>query len=174
MAKQAKCKYCKKVIKDYSNATKKSNAWYHNSCLKEQEFKNAEKKKYTDYIQAIYIENGYNKEEINWVLLMSQTSNILSEHPKWTYHELLFVLKYLYEVERKNLFAEQSRGSILSLISSNFTTARNFYMKKEAVRKSTDGVDFDDTIIYLKRKNTDYDKSGKTGIDMKTLLDDLL
>lgn len=58
MARLPKCKFCGKEIEDKSNATKKGNYWWHNSCLKEKEKQKNENKSdrqlLLDYINELY------------------------------------------------------------------------------------------------------------------------
>lgn len=58
MARLPKCKWCKETIEDKTNATKKSNGWYHVKCLEEKEKQKNENKSdrqlLLDYINELY------------------------------------------------------------------------------------------------------------------------
>lgn len=152
----AKCKNCGAEI-DSSVAYKIGRSSYYcdELCYRDKQSKQkankdkykpkdgTDRKYYTDYIQSIYLDNGYDKTEINWTLLMSQTKNILSDNPRWTYSTLQYILYYMYEILELNLFKQDISGSILNLIP---------YYGLEAEKYYNQTVEVEIIVIYLTLK----------------------
>ena len=111
----------------------------------------SDRRVYTDYILKIYLDNGYDKSEVPWTLLMSQTKNILQEHEVWSYLTLQYILYYMYEVLELNLFSEESNGSILSLLPFYGTEAEKQCNQTKEIEKSIDEFDFNDNDIVIKK-----------------------
>lgn len=111
----------------------------------------SERRNFTDYIQSIYINNGYDKSEINWTVLMAQTKSILQEHPKWSYTTLQYILQYMYEIVQLNLFAEESNGSILSLLPFYGLEAEKYFNQTKEIEESIKNFDFKDNEIVIKK-----------------------
>ena len=159
-----KCRYCGKQL-DKDTAYKVGKASYYcneecynkvmakrNKAKAKYELKeNSDRLEYTDYIQRIYLENGYDKSEINWTLLMSQTKNILQEHEVWSYITLHYILYYMYEVLELNLFSEESNGSILSLLQFYGLEAEKYFNQTKEIEKSINEFDFTDNEIVIKK-----------------------
>lgn len=159
-----KCRYCDKQL-DKDTAYKVGKASYYcneecynkvmakrNKAKAKYELKeNSDRLEYTDYIQRIYLENGYDKSEINWTLLMSQTKNILQEHEVWSYITLHYILYYMYEVLELNLFSEESNGSILSLLPFYGLEAEKYFNQTKEIEKSINEFDFTDNEIVIKK-----------------------
>ena len=159
-----KCRYCGKQL-DKDTAYKVGKASYYcneecynkvmakrNKAKAKYELKeNSDRLEYTDYIQRIYLENGYDKSEINWTLLMSQTKNILQEHEVWSYITLHYILYYMYEVLELNLFSEESNGSILSLLPFYGLEAEKYFNQTKEIEKSINEFDFTDNEIVIKK-----------------------
>ena len=112
---------------------------------------NTDRRDYTDYIQKIYLDNGYDKSEIPWALIGAQTKNILSEHEIWSYATLQYILYYMYEVLELNLFTEESNGSILSLLPFYGIEAEKYFNQTKEIEKSIDEFDFIDNEIVIKK-----------------------
>ena len=160
----AKCRCCGKEI-DKETAYKVGKASYYcdEQCynvtmakrnknkVKYEPKENTDRRDYTDYIVKVYIENGYDKSEIPWTLLMSQTKNILSEHEIWSYATLQYILYYMYEVLELNLFSEESNGSILSLLPFYGIEAEKYFNQTKEIEKSIDEFDFNDNEIVIKK-----------------------
>ena len=159
-----KCRYCKKQI-DKNSAYKVGKATYYcnEECYnkvmakrnkakaKYEPIEPSDRRVYTDYIVKIYTDNGYDKSEINWTLLMSQTKNILQEHETWSYSTLQYILYYMYEVLELNLFSEESNGSILSLLPFYGIEAEKYFNQTKEIEKSIDEFDFTDNEIVIKK-----------------------
>lgn len=159
-----KCRYCKKQInKDDAYKVGKVTYYCNEECYnKAMDKRNKEKNKYeptdssdrrnyTDYIVKIYTDNGYDKSEINWTLLMSQTKNILQEHEVWSYSTLQYILYYMYEIIQLNLFLEESNGSILSLLPFYGVEAEKYFNQTQEIEESIKNFDFNDDEIVIKK-----------------------
>ena len=85
-----KCRCCgKEIDKETAYKVGKASYYCNEQCynvtmakrnknkVKYEPKENTDRRDYTDYVQKIYLDNGYDKSEINWTLLMSQTKNIL-------------------------------------------------------------------------------------------------
>jgi hypothetical protein len=118
-----------------------------------------ERKNLTNYIQSIYVQQGFDKSEIPWQLLMSMVKNILSEHPKWSYFTIQYVLYYMYEVLELNLFAEESNGSILSLLPFYGIEAEKYYNQTVEIEKAVEDFKFSEDKVIMKK--TDNKKKYK-------------
>lgn len=101
MSKNPSCRNCGKEI-DRNNCYKFNERSYYcnEDCYNEKFEKNKQKYKpakekpvgvdnprrlYSDYIQSVYMENGYDKKQIPWELIFSQTKNLMKEHEVWKY-----------------------------------------------------------------------------------------
>ena len=133
MAK-VKCRFCKTEI-DKETAYKVGKASYYcnEECYKKTQEKKAKPKKnnndspmrdLTDYIQELYIKQGYEKNQINWALIGSQIKNLMEENKNWTYGGIKYTLKYMID-NNINVFDFQS-GSILNLVPFYYNEAKDF------------------------------------------------
>ena len=160
-----KCKNCgKEIDKDIAYKVGKASYYcnercYNNKLEKQNTNKriykpkeNTDRRDLTDYIQKIYLENGYDKSEINWTMICSQIKNILQDYNKWTYVTLQYILYYMYEILEINLFAEESKGSILTLIPFYGQEAEQYYYQNCEIENSIKNFDFNDNIIKIKKK----------------------
>jgi YHS domain-containing protein len=164
--KLAKCRNCgKEIDKETAYKVGKVSYYCNEQCYQQTvQKRNKQKDKYesqieterrslTDYIQSIYLQQGYDRSEIPWQLLMSQTKNILSEHLNWSYTSIQYILYYMYEVLELNLFAEESNGSILSLLPFYGIEAEKYYNQTEKISQAVDDFEFDDSKVVVKKIN---------------------
>lgn len=167
------CRYCKKKI-DKSKAYKATQRTYYcnRECYDKELARRKPKDKapvdedrleYTDKIQAIYLENGYNKKDIPWKMLMSQTKNILQEHEVWSYASLTYILFYMYDILGLNLFSDASNGSILSLVSFYGDEAKKYYEQCVDIEELANDFEFSDAVII---KKSNEPKKNKKMIDI--------
>ena len=163
MANTVKCRNCgKEIQKELAYKVGKASYYCDINCYNEvidKRNKNkriyepgleAERREYTDYIQKIYLENGYDKSEIPWTLLMSQTKNILLENTAWSYVTLQYILSYMYEILCVDLFAEESNGSILSLLPFYGIEAEQYFRKCENIKEQVEYFEFPEEIIVTR------------------------
>lgn len=184
---QVTCKFCKTKI-DKSSAISDGDRRYFCSeeCRQHQVNKDTykakkvksdgepnDRRKLTDYMLEIFLANGYERHQINWELQTAQLKNIMSDHKDWTYAQIQYVLKYMYEISEVNLFSSESNGSILSLVPFYFIEARDFAIKSRDIKQAVKEFDFDYTPNIIERDlsiNRMYKKKKKE-IDMNTILD---
>ena len=160
----AKCRCCgKEIDKETAYKVGKASYYCNEQCysvtmakrnknkVKYEPQESTDRRDYTDYIQKIYLDNGYDKSEIPWALIGAQTKNILSEHEIWSYATLQYILYYMYEVLELNLFTEESNGSILSLLPFYGIEAEKYFNQTKEIEKSIDEFDFNDNEIVIKK-----------------------
>ena len=160
----AKCRCCgKEIDKETAYKVGKASYYCNEQCysvtmakrnknkVKYEPQESTDRRDYTDYIQKIYLDNGYDKSEIPWALIGAQTKNILSEHEIWSYATLQYILYYMYEVLELNLFSEESNGSILSLLPFYGIEAEKYFNQTKEIEKSIDEFDFNDNEIVIKK-----------------------
>ena len=102
-----KCRYCKKEIPKESAYSIKAGQYYCNenhylSAIEKQSNKTkhsyksvegSDRRAFTDAIQDLYVNRyGWNKQKINWQILMRQTTNLLNANPSWTYETILYII----------------------------------------------------------------------------------
>ena len=165
-----KCNFCKKEIKEkekhnaYIVKNGKRNAYYcnvecyNNYMAKKQNkpstgYNIAPRRVLTDYILYIYEQEGYNKNEIPWQMLMAQLSNILKEHrdEKYSYQSILYALKYMRMIG-VNLLSERSNGSCLSLVEYYYNEARDYCKRSAELKKEFENFEIDDSPDIIKKK----------------------
>ena len=167
----AKCRCCgKEIDKETAYKVGKASYYCNEQCysvtmakrnknkVKYEPQESTDRRDYTDYIQKIYLDNGYDKSEIPWALIGAQTKNILSEHEIWSYATLQYILYYMYEVLELNLFSEESNGSILSLLPFYGIEAEKYFNQTKEIEKSIDEFDFNDNEIVIKKNCGDKKK----------------
>lgn len=167
------CRFCKQEIEKETAYCPSQKMYYcntdhYNKQLNKNKYKpkktkaNGEpndRREYTDYIQKIYIEHGYDKHYIPWQMLMSQTTNILKEHNSWSYTTLQYILYYMYEILELNLFTEESNGSILSLLPYYGLEAEKYYLQSVEISNNIETFDFDtEPRVVIKKNKTNNKK----------------
>jgi hypothetical protein len=119
----------------------------------QDEAKAKARKALTDYIQNVYVSLGWNKEDINWKLLMSQVKNLEQEDKKYTSSSILYTLYFMNEVLQINMLGDYANlnDSILNLVPFYFQDARAHYFKVLKVQESVKNFHKpDDVIVYNK------------------------
>lgn len=176
MAKNPICRNCGKEI-DRNNCYKfgKTSYYCNEDCYNEKFEKNKQKYKpvkekpvgtpnprrlFLDYIQEIYLDNGYDKRQINWETLTAQIKNMMAqtEHEVWKYEGMQYVLWYMYEIVNINLFAPESNGSIITLLPYYYQEAQDFFYKTEEIRELVDNFEFEDKEVVIKKSRTDKNR----------------
>ncbi len=153
MAK-AKCGYCNKEIIDKTNCTKKGSRWYHNECLDKSK---SDRQLLLDYIQKIYLDNGYDKRNINWAVITKQLKNVLDENTDFKYSGIKYCLWYMIEVCKEDLFLHMN-GSILDLVPYKYVESKEFYKQSIALKKSAKQVVFNTDVNVV---TTNYKPQNK-------------
>lgn len=166
-----KCRFCKTEIdRDTAYKVGKNSYYCDNYCYsrymedrdnKKKKYKpkdNTDRRKLTDYIQNLYIEEGYEKSEINWVLLMSQVKNFIEEYG-YKYSGIKYCLWYMKEIENINLFNNDFNGSVLNLIPYYYEKSKQYWKETNDIKKEIKNFDFNNKIIKIKGKNIDKRKN---------------
>lgn len=129
--------------------------------------KDTDRRDFTDYVQKIYLDNGYDKSEINWTLIMSNAKNILDSHKEWTYCTLQYILGYMYEVLELNLFSEES-NTVLSLVPFYGLEAEKYYNDTQEIEEKIDAFEINTEVVTIKKKSDHKSKKFKP-IDLTNL-----
>ena len=161
------CKYCgKKISKETAYSIKKGQYYcsenHYLSALEKKKntnkhsYKSAEgtdRRDYSDFLQELYVNKyGWNKKNINWQIIFSNTNNLLKANPSWTYETIKYIIWYMQEIIGLNLICAESHYSPLSLVDYYALEAELYYNECQKVSSSADNYT-DDTITIVKSKN---------------------
>ena len=109
--------------------------------------------KLLDYIQSLYLSQGYSKPQIPFKVITAQIKQIMTEDKTLTYAQLSYILKYMVEILELNLFNEEFNGSILNLVPYYINEAKEFCIKCKDIRKLANEFDFEDKVKVVKVGN---------------------
>lgn len=140
----AKCKWCGKLIEDKSNATKKSNGWYHNDCLKEKEKQKNENKsdyeKLIDYIYELY--NGNIP-----VFIFKQIKDYVNEYGM-KYSGILLTLKYIYE--QLEMPFDEKNG--IGLVVYKYSECSKEWQRQQEINKAIEEFEFEEKEVVVNKR----------------------
>ena len=108
-----------------------------------------------DYIQSLYLSQGYSKPQIPFKVITAQIKQIMTEDKTLNYAQLLYVLKYMIDILEMNLFDESFNGTILNLVPYYINEAREFCIKCKDIRQLASEFDFEDKVRVVKVGNRD-------------------
>lgn len=182
MSNSVKCKYCHQIIPK-SSAYKIGKASYYcdENCYKQAEDKriknknkyepadNTDRRELTDYIQSLYLDEGYDKREINWTLICSQIKNMIEQN-KYKYKGILLTLQYMTDIKEMRLFDDNFNGSILNLVPFYYEETKQNYIDQKNIAKQIEEFDFNENIIVI-HKSIKHDKIYKE-IDISNIRED--
>ena len=106
-----------------------------------------------DYIQSLYLSQGYTKQQIPFKVITAQIKQIMTEDKTLNYAQLLYVIKYMVDILQMNLFDESFNGTILNLVPYYINEAREFCIKCKDIRKMASEFDFEDKVKIVKVGN---------------------
>ena len=106
-----------------------------------------------DYIQSLYLSQGYTKPQIPFKVITAQIKQIMTEDKTLNYAQLLYVLKYMVGILEMNLFDESFNGTILNLVPYYINEAREFCIKCKDIRKMASEFDFEEKVRVVKVGN---------------------
>ena len=175
-----KCRFCKKpILKTQAYKVGDKTYYCNEECYKKQMDKNKYKapkvksdgtenirRKLTDYIQELYVNQGYDKHDIDWKFLTAQIKNFMKDDKNITYGGIKYTLWYLVNIEDKNLFdSDNFNGSILNLVPTSYMKAKKYCEEMIKLKKEIDDFQFEDKIITIhksfnnikKRKDLTFD-----------------
>ena len=116
--------------------------------------------KLTDYIQSLYIQQGYDKQQIPFKIITAQIKQIMSDDKTLNYAQLRYIIWYMVEILQMNLFDDSFNGTILNLVPYYINDAREFCIKCKDIRKLASEFDFSDNVKIVKvgnrEKKVDY------------------
>lgn len=161
------CKYCgKKISKETAYSIKKGQYYcsenHYLSALEKRKttskhsYKSAEgtdRRDYSDFLQDLYVNKyGWNKKNINWQIIFSNTNNLLKANPSWTYETIKYIIWYMQEILGLNLICAESHYSPLSLVDYYALEAELYYNECQKVSNSANNYT-DDIITIVKSKD---------------------
>ena len=106
-----------------------------------------------DYIQSLYLSQGYSKTQIPFKVITAQIKQIMTEDKTLNYAQLLYVLKYMVDMLEMNLFDDSFNGTILNLVPYYINEAREFCIKCKDIRKMASEFDFEEKVRVVKVGN---------------------
>lgn len=106
-----------------------------------------------DYIQSLYLSQGYSKPQIPFKVITAQIKQIMTEDKTLNYAQLLYVIKYMVDILEMNLFDDSFNGTILNLVPYYIQEARDFCIKCKDIRNSVKEFDFEDNVRIVKVGN---------------------
>lgn len=105
--------------------------------------KNSDMRALTDYIQLLMVNNGTDKNRINWEMIIRQAKNIMAnQEGKCTYSTIHYVLWYMVEIAKVNIF-DYKEGTVLNLVPYYIREAKQYYFEMQGVKESAINFDFD-------------------------------
>ena len=126
----------------------------------------------SDYIQKLYLEQGYDNSDIQWLLIMSTLKNMMETYKdydgkSYTYSGIQYCLGYMKDIEEINLFDEMS-NTVLALVPFNYDKSKKYFFQCQAIKKAVANFEFDDNIIVINKSNNSENRWIKE-IDMEDL-----
>ena len=115
-----------------------------------------DKEEYTkllEYIQSLYIQQGYSKQQIPWKVITAQIKQIMTEDKTLTYSQVSYIIKHMVEILEMNLFDDSFSGTILNLVPYYINDAREFCLKCKEIKKLASEFDFSDNTRVVKVGN---------------------
>lgn len=138
MGRFPKCKYCGVDITNKSNATKKSNGYYHNDCLiKEEEERNLNK---TDWQKLLDTINDIYDGNCNFPFICKQLKTLKQENEGWKDSGINYTLWYYVNILECKFNPE---FGIQWILSKYYEEAKRFYIKQIELKKKSKEIDLD-------------------------------
>jgi len=109
--------------------------------------------KLLEYIQSLYIQQGYDKQQIPFKVITAQIKQIMTEDKTLTYAKLSYIIKYMVEILEMNLFDDSFNGTILNLVPYYINEAREFCLKCKEIKKLASDFDFSENVRVVKVGN---------------------
>ena len=106
-----------------------------------------------DYIQSLYLSQGYTKQQIPFKVITAQIKQIMTEDKTLNYNQLIYVIKYMIDILEMNLFDDSFNGTIFNLVPYYINEAREFCIKCKDIRKMASEFDFEEKVRIVKVGN---------------------
>ena len=106
-----------------------------------------------DYIQSLYLSQGYTKQQIPFKVITAQIKQIMTEDKTLNYAQVSYIIKYMVDILEMNLFDESFNGTILNLVPYYINEAREFCIKCKDIRKMASEFDFEEKVRIVKVGN---------------------
>ena len=108
-----------------------------------------------DYIQSLYLSQGYSKPQIPFKVITAQIKQIMTEDKTLNYAQVSYIIKYMVEILEMNLFDDSFNGTILNLVPYYINEAKEFCIKCKDIRKMASEFDFEEKVRVVKVGNRD-------------------
>lgn len=118
-----------------------------------------ERRMLLDYIQELYVEQGYEKHTINWKMITSVLKNQMAENKDMKYTGIQYTLWFCKEVKQMDLFSDKS-NSVLWCVPFEYQNACEYWKNCYDLEQSLEEFDFNIPTIVV-NKNTERKKSPK-------------
>ena len=109
--------------------------------------------KLLDYIQSLYLQQGYDKQKIPFKVITAQIKQIMSEDKTLNYAQIKYIIWYMVEILQMNLFDDSFNGTILNLVPYYINEAREFCIKCKDIRQLAKDFDFSNNVKIVKVGN---------------------
>lgn len=159
--KKVKCRYCGELIdRDLAYKVGKANYYCNEEHYISKQDDNSkdikckpqdgsDRRKLTDYIQQVYLDCGYNKNDINWNLLMQQVK-LMQDKYGYKYSGILLTLKYMKEIKGMDLI-DKTTNSCLNLIEYYYNETKQSFIDKRKIEQALEDFEFKDEIKIMKK-----------------------
>ena len=140
----AKCKWCGKIIEDKTNATKKSNGWYHNFCLEEKE-KQKNEKKSDRQLLLDYINELYEGQTPKYVYIQIEE---FKKNYGMKYSGMLLTLKNCFETLEIPFDNEKGIG----IIPYYYDQTSKEWQRQQEINKAIEEFEFDEKEVVVNKR----------------------
>ena len=106
-----------------------------------------------NYIQSLYLSQGYTKQQIPFKVITAQIKQIMTEDKTLTYAQVSYIIKFMVDILEMNLFDDSFNGTILNLVPYYINEAREFCIKCKDIRKMASEFDFEEKVRVVKVGN---------------------
>lgn len=118
-----------------------------------------------DYIQELYVNQGYEKHTINWKLITAVLKNQMEENKDMTLGGIQYTLWYCKEIKQLDLFGDKS-NTVLWCVPFNYSEAQDYYLQTAELEDAINNFEFNETSIIVKKSiNKPSKKFKKISID---------
>ena len=106
-----------------------------------------------EYIQSLYLLQGYSKQQIPFKIITAQIKQIMTDDKTLNYSQLRYIIWYMVEILQMNLFDDSFNGTILNLVPYYINEAREFCIKCKDIKQLASEFDFSNNVKIVKVGN---------------------
>lgn len=153
MARLPKCKWCNEEIEDKSNAIKKSNGWWHNSCFEEKE-KQKNENKSDRQLLLDYINELYEGQIPKYVYIQIEE---FKKNYNMTYMGMLLTLEYAFC--EKDITFDNEKG--VGIIPYLYDECSKEWQRQQEINKAIEEFEFEEREEKIYRIISDNNYSAR-------------